>query len=185
MKVFLSWGEVQQKLREHFEQTGNAYSFFDAARELWEEGKFRTAEELPSVAFDEWNVDDLDELERLLDRTPVDGSFFSRKAQPKPEPRPAVMHTTKPKGVPIRIASDQAMGAHAHNVFRILYLLRGSARLKLGSTEQVCWEKIRSALLRRISTTTSWQTEAAWSSPLHCLTNSWRTPYISCCGRIT
>ena len=140
MKVFLSWGEVQQKLREHFEQTGNAYSFFDAARELWEEGKFRTAEELPSVAFDEWNVDDLDELERLLDRTPVDGSFFSRNAQPKPEPRPAVMHTTKPKGVPIRIASDQAMGAHAHNVFRILYLLRGSARLKLGSTEQVLGE---------------------------------------------
>ena len=50
------------------------------------------------------------------------------------------MHTTKPKGVPIRIASDQAMGAHAHNVFRILYLLRGSARLKLGSTEQVLGE---------------------------------------------
>lgn len=140
MKAFLHWGEVQRKLSEHFGQTGEKYSFFDATRELWGEGKFRTAEELPSVSFDEWNVDDLDELERLLDRTPVDVSLFSREAQPKAEPRPAVLHTTKPRGVPIRIASDQAMGIHAHNVFRILYLLRGSARLETTSTVQVLRE---------------------------------------------
>lgn len=140
MKAFLHWGEVQRKLTEHYEQAGKAYSFFDATRELWEEGKFQTAEELPSVSFDEWNVDDLDELECLLDTTPVDVSYFSRAEQPKPEPRPAVMHTVKPKGVPIRIASNQAMGIHAHNVFRILYLLRGNARLVMGSTVQTLQE---------------------------------------------
>ena len=140
MKEFLYWGQVQQRLTEHAEQTGAVYSFYDAARELWEEGIFQTAEELPSVSFEEWNVDDLDELERLLDGTPVDLSRFSREFQSKLAAQTAVMHTFKPKGTPIRIAVDQSMGTHAHNVFRILYLMRGQARLEIGSTVHVLQE---------------------------------------------
>ena len=140
MKAFLHWGQVQQRLTEHFEKTGTPYSFLDATRELWEEKIFQTAEELPSVSFDEWSVDDLDELERLLDKTPVDLSFFSQKVRANPSPKPLMMHAVKLKGSPIRIAADQSMGTHAHDVFRILYLMKGQARLDLGSTVHVLEE---------------------------------------------
>lgn len=140
MKTFLRWGQVQRQLTEHLEETGTPYSFLDAARELREKGIFHTAEELPSVSFEEWNVDDLDELEQLLNETPVDLTYLGRESPPKPPAQPVLLHAVKLKGSPIRIAADQSMGTHAHDVFRILYLMRGRARFDLGSTVRVLEE---------------------------------------------
>lgn len=138
MKQFLYWGQVQQRLSEHVAQGNQPYSFYDAVCELQKEGEFQTAAELPIVSFEDWNVDDLDELERLLNCTPVDINRFSSRS--KAQTRSAVLHALKLEGAPIRIAVDQAMGNHAHSVFRILYVVQGEAQLDFGSTVHILSE---------------------------------------------
>lgn len=133
MKEYLYWGQVQRRLSEHAERGEAPRSFYDAARELWEEGAVQTAEELPAVSFEDWDVDDLDEMERLLDRTPVNLSYFRQNFQARLDARAVVRRTLKLEGAPIRMAAHQAMGRHAHNVFMLLYVVRGQARLDLGS----------------------------------------------------
>lgn len=137
MKCYLQWGQVQRHLNEQVEQGKAPCSFYDAVRALWEAGIYQVAEELPVVSFEAWNVDDLDELERLMDNTPVDLSHFFRNFEQKARSKPAFMHALKLEGAPIRIAVNQAMGQHAHSVFRILYVMRGQAQLLFGSEKRI------------------------------------------------
>lgn len=133
MKKFLYWNEVQQRLNMHAEQTGTCYSFYDGVKELWEDGMFHEAQELPVVSFLEWNVDDLDELERLLDSTPVDLRHFSHHFRSDMNARSVVKYALKLESSPIRIARNQAMGLHTLNAFELLYVVRGQAQLILES----------------------------------------------------
>ena len=136
MKKFLYWGEVQQRLNAHAAQTGTCYSFYDAVKELWEEGTFHETQELPAVSFAEWNVDDLDELERLLDHTPVDLNHFFHRFRSDMNARSVVKYALKLESSPIRIARNQVMGLHTLSAFELLYVVRGQAQLILGSKSQ-------------------------------------------------
>ncbi len=129
MKKFLRWGQVQQQLKEHLAEHGVPCSFYQAVQDLWKLGTYETAEELPLVSFAEWDTDDLDGLEALLDATPVDLSGFVPSFQAKVPARTAVRHALSLKSAPIRIGVDQAMGLHKNNVFRILCVLRGQGRM--------------------------------------------------------
>ncbi len=136
MKNFLYWGEVQQKLNLHAAQTGTCYSFYDAVKELWEEGAAHEAQDLPAVSFYEWNVDDLDVLGRLLDGTPVDLSRFFHHFRSDLSARSSVKYALKFESSPIRLAQNQAMGLHTLNSFELVYVVKGQARLILGSRTQ-------------------------------------------------
>ncbi len=130
MKEFLYWGQVQERLSEHVEQGNEPYSFYDAVRELWEDGAAHTAEELPNVSFEDWDVADLDQFDRIYNNVTVDLSIFYRNFQ---QNQPAVK-ASEPvitlDVVPIRIACDQATGVHHHEFFEIDYVMNGKAWLE-------------------------------------------------------
>lgn len=134
MKKFLHWGQVQQQLREHAIQTGTCYSFYDAVHDLWKAGAFFEAEDVPLVSFEDWNVDDLDELERLLDCTPVKLSDFFHNFQSELPALTAVRLALKLESAPIRIAAYQAMGLHTISSMELFYVARGQAQLRMEGT---------------------------------------------------
>lgn len=137
MKKYLLWKQIQQRLTEHFHRTGEAYSFFEATKELWQEGQYISAPEIPAVSFEEWDIFNLDELEGLLDVVPVDLEPFYLKFQKKQ----TVLHATKYMiefdGTPIRIAANQRTGIHTHDAFEVYYMIRGEGRMILDTGEHI------------------------------------------------
>lgn len=130
MKYFLRWAQVQQQLIKHVRATGAPYSFFDAVRELWEEGQFQRGERLPAVHFQDWDCADLDRLEVLLDQVPIDLEPF-RKDFENGYSVTAIHggRIDNMKVIPNRIARYQVQGIHTHEAFEIDYVVRGTARL--------------------------------------------------------
>lgn len=137
MKQYLRWEQVQRRLTEHARAVGETYSFFDAARELWQEGKFQSAEKLPAVSFYNWDCKDLDELERLMDQVPVDLDVFYRDFQSEHSAQVSTERIIALDIIPIRIARDQAIGPHEHDSFESLYVVRGKAHLQVGSSVHI------------------------------------------------
>jgi len=141
VRKFLYWGQVHQRLIDHAAETGKCFSFYDAVRQLWEEGAASEAEELPAVSFENWNVDDLDELERLLDQTPVKLETFFRDFRAELPAHTAVRQTQKLESAPIRIATYQKMGFHTISSMELLYVARGGVQLALESASCTLQEK--------------------------------------------
>ena len=136
MKQFLRWAQVQRRLTEHAQATGSPYGFFDAVRELWEDGQFQSAPALPSVSFLDWDGSDLDELERLLDQAPVDLDSFYQDFERGRTASDAAGQITDLNITIHRTARHQAQGAHNHNSFEIDYVARGNARLICGGSSR-------------------------------------------------
>lgn len=138
MKYFLRWEQVQRQLIKHIQTTGTPYSFFDAAWELWEEGRFQQGEKLPTVQFLDWDCADLAQLEALLDQLPVSFDNFCRELA---EGRAALSdmdaHIDSLNIAPCRIARYQAQGLHTHAFFEIDYVVRGTARLVQEGTVRI------------------------------------------------
>jgi AraC-like DNA-binding protein/mannose-6-phosphate isomerase-like protein (cupin superfamily) len=130
MKEFLYWGQVQARLSEHFDHTGEAYSFFDAVKELWEEGNTCCAEEYPRVSFQEWNVMDAEQFDCIYRNVPVDMGKFLTGFQRNQNAAQASEAAHAVSVYLMRIASDQAMGVHHHEYFEIDYIMKGSAGLE-------------------------------------------------------
>ena len=137
MVEFLRWEQVQRRLTEHLEQTGECNNFYDETKRLWEEGCAVTAEQFPQISFEQWNVDDLDEFDRLFDKTPVDLSMFRPDFQRNMSAAKASEPVTVLDVIPFRLAWNQAIGLHRHAAFEIVYVMRGAATLELtaGSRE--------------------------------------------------
>lgn len=133
MQSFVYWGEVQRRLTEHAAQTGTPYSFYDAVRELWESGEVHEAEQIPMVSFEDWDINDLNELERLMDSTPVKLAIFSSDFRKENSPQRAVRQSLKLESAPIRIAAHQSMGLHTISAMELIYVARGQAQLVLES----------------------------------------------------
>lgn len=130
MKYFLRWAQVQQQLMKHVQATGTPYSFFDAVRELWEEGRFQRGKALPTVRFQDWDCADLTQLEALLDQVPVDlGDFCPDFADGHAALPSMAAHINHLNIAPCRIARYQAQGIHTHEFFEIDYVVCGTARL--------------------------------------------------------
>lgn len=66
LKEYLRWGQAQQKLTETPGASNKTYSFFDAASELWRSGAVQRGEELPTVSFLDWDLEDLDGFYRRI-----------------------------------------------------------------------------------------------------------------------
>ena len=127
---YLRWGQVQQRLTEHLERTGEKGSFFDATKALWEEGRSVTAEEFPRISFEQWDVNDLDEFDRLFEQTPVDLSMFRPDFQKNVSAVKAAEPVVVLDVIPYRFACDQAVGVHRHESFEMVYIMKGQAVLE-------------------------------------------------------
>lgn len=131
MREYILWKQVYERLRRHEEQMGSPYSFFDAARELWQEGKFNAGAELPAVSFSRWDGEDLGVLEALLGETAVDLNIFLRDFRNRKPAQDASRHILSLDVSPMRIANHQSMGVHNHDAFELVFNLRGDTRLVL------------------------------------------------------
>ena len=138
MRYYMSWGQVQQHLTDHYHRTGTPLGFADAVRQLWEEGRYERAERFPEIPFEDWDSEDLDALEALLDQMPVHLGVFHRDYEDdyaSSIPEDEEVHTD-PDIVVYRIACHQTQGIHLHDAFEIDYVVRGTARLILGGASR-------------------------------------------------
>lgn len=132
MKRYVLLKLVQQRLIEHYQAVGVPYSFYDAVRDLWEEGRYQSAPELPEASFRGWDGADLDEFERLIDQVPVDLDLFIPLFESglSAQASPARMGSLDVS--PFRIARYQATGLHTHDAFEVAYVAKGTAKLLCG-----------------------------------------------------
>lgn len=132
MKEFLYWSEVQRGLSDHVARGGKPISFYDMAQILWKNGAAHRAGELPKVSFRNWNINDLEEFDRLYGQTPVDMSIFYQDFQQNT----AAVKASEPAAaldvIPYKLAYDQALGLHWHAAFEVIYVMEGEARLECG-----------------------------------------------------
>lgn len=136
MEKFFYWGEVQRRLTEHAAQTGHCYSFYDAVHDLFQDGLYHEAEDVPKVSFADWNIEDLKELERRLNCTPVQVKHFFPHFQAEMTAVRAVRYALTLESSPIRLAIDQARGLHKLSAYRLIYVARGEGRLFLKGSAQ-------------------------------------------------
>ena len=137
MAEFLRWGQVQRRLTEHLERTGEKANFYDVTRMLWEEGQSVTAEQFPLVSFEQWDVSDPEEFDRLFSLTPVDLSHFHPDFQKNISAARASEPVVVLDVIPFRFAWDQAIGIHRHASFEMVYVMRGEATLECGGAGRV------------------------------------------------
>jgi len=130
LKEFVYWSEVQQRLNEHVAHFGTPYSFYDAVRELWTEKRFHKEEELPSVKFAQWNVEDLDVFDRLMEKTPVDLNIFKESFRREHSATRAQQQIAAMDMIPAKQAWNHIQGMHRHDAFEMIYAMRGQAHLK-------------------------------------------------------
>lgn len=130
MTEFLYWGQVQQRLTDHVVKTGSVYSFFDAVRALWDEGAAVQADAIPRVSFEPWDCTDAEEFHRLYAGVPVPLDLFYGDFQKNLSAAKSSEPIITPEIVPLRIASDQAIGLHHHGFFEIDYVMSGHASLE-------------------------------------------------------
>lgn len=131
MREFLYWRQVQDRLSQRVLRGEKPYSFYDAARELWEEGASYTAEDLPPVSFEEWDASDYDWFDRIYDQVPIELDLFYRSFEQNTPANRASESAITLNILPLRIAFDQATGIHRHEYFEIDYVMRGEATLEL------------------------------------------------------
>ena len=136
MQQYIHWDRVQQRLTDHLERTGSISSFYDETKALWESGDIITAEEFPKVSFEQWDVSDLDEFDRLFGQTPVDLSMFRPDFQRNISAAKASEPVVIADVIPFRFAWNQAVGLHRHASFEVVYLMRGSAVLELAGSSR-------------------------------------------------
>jgi len=133
LKEFLYWGQVQERLSRRVLDVKEPYSFYDATKELWEEGNVYTAEQLPAVSFADWDVSDEGAFDEIYNRVPVDMSLFYQSFQLDEAAAKASEPVYSLDVIPLRIAWDQALGVHYHHYFEIDYVMSGSAYLEMES----------------------------------------------------
>lgn len=129
LKEYLRWGQVQQKLTEHARASNKTYSFFDAASELWRSGAVQRGEELPTVSFLDWDLEDLDGFYRRIEQIPVSMDIFYPAFQHGTSGAKAAEQLLGLDTVPSKLAQDQALGLHRHDCFELFYNLQGSLQL--------------------------------------------------------
>ena len=66
---YLYYSEIQKKLNRYMEQHGAPCTLTHAIRTLRQDGIIHRGEALPKVSFSEWNIQDLDQFDRLIDQT--------------------------------------------------------------------------------------------------------------------
>lgn len=136
MREYLLYGQIQRRLTAHVEKFGAPISFFDAVAELWREKDYQTSPGLPAVSFEEWDGFDMDVFRTLVDRIPVGLEQFYRDLQADRSTQQASRQILELDVIPMKIAENQAMGAHEHESFEMLYVLQGQAQLLLGTSSR-------------------------------------------------
>lgn len=131
MTEFLYWEQVQERLSKRVADGNEPYSFYDAARELWEEGAAHTAEQLPSVSFADWDATNFHWFDEIYNRVPIDMSIFYRDFKQDTPANRASEPAITLDVIPLRIAWDQALGIHHHEFFEIDYVMNGNANLEM------------------------------------------------------
>ena len=126
---FLYWSEVQRQLTRHLQATGEPYSFYDAVRELWEQGVCHAGDELLEIPTEAWEKADADEIGRLLEQTSVQIDHFTPGFRENQIAKQYSIYKRERAIRPVRVAVDQAIGLHRHSAMEILCVLRGEATL--------------------------------------------------------
>lgn len=133
MKQYLTYKRVQQQLDEYFEKTGERYSFFEAVADLYRKGAYTTAEALPVAPFEHWDITDAVGFDMCMDEAPVDIDAFKEKLDSDLPTSIAARHVIELDTLPMKVGEHQAMYMHYHDSFEVLYVLKGKAKLYLGS----------------------------------------------------
>lgn len=128
MKNYVLYRQVQQRLDRHAAETGAPFSFYEAARELLDEGAgYEEVSEMPDPCFDKWDVTDLDGFCDCMMKVPVSAKFFQNE-QYMTSRTISERESYYLDRLPIKIAENQAVGLHQHSAFELLYVLRGRAK---------------------------------------------------------
>lgn len=138
MRHYVLWGEVQERLEHWAREHGAPTCFSHALSLLWEEGRAHTAPCLPAVDFSVWDLERMEDFHRLLDRMPVDISFFLESDggfSTPPDSMRSAMNV-----LPIKIAAYQQEFLHSHDNFEFLYVMQGSGSIRTRSGAISCPE---------------------------------------------
>ena len=132
MRYYVLWGEVQERLERWSKEHDTPTHFAHALSLLWDENRAHRDECLPSVDFSAWDLENIDDFHRILDRLPVDISFFLESETGFSEPPDSLREALNI--LPIKIASHQQEALHTHRNYEFLYVMKGNGcvRTRLG-----------------------------------------------------
>ena len=126
---YLYYSEIQKKLNRYMEQHGAPCTLTHAIRTLRQDGIIHRGEALPKVSFSEWNIQDLDQFDRLIDQT---GFPISAVVSDLPgEQTKSMADPGKPELeiLPGKKFENQAPGERSLGSFGIYYTMQGEADL--------------------------------------------------------
>lgn len=140
MQYYVRWGEVQEKMKRRALENQEHLTFPEAMALLWKEGAARKTPELPSVDFNQWNLEDLDQFRLLTDSMPVDMTPFALSNGDFSFLRSPTYQTPADRLTPIKMASYRAGVLTPHSYFGIFYVLRGTGGISTPKDNISCQE---------------------------------------------
>lgn len=126
MPYYVCWGEVQKKMEHWASENQTMLTFPEAMSLLWKEGCVHESPRLPSVDFNRWNLEDLDQFSALTEDMPVDMSPFSTASGDFSFLQMPTYETPSNRLAPIRLSAYRASIRSTHSHYGIFYVLRGS-----------------------------------------------------------
>lgn len=127
MTEYLCWGQVQQKLTEHYKQYGEAYSFHDAVLELCEENACHYANRLLST-----------DRTHLFSNNPAlwDEALWNFPFETAPHRAGQTDQSFHGEEYLLRrVAWHRAMRIHSYPLYQVCYVMKGQGTLLFGSKE--------------------------------------------------
>ncbi len=126
---YLYHGEIQEKLNQYMEQYGVPCTLTHAIQILQQEGILHCGEALPKVSFSEWNIQDMDQFDKLIDQTGF--PIVAVVSELPGERMERVADQSKPELeiLPAKKFENQAPGERSLGSFGIYYTMQGEASL--------------------------------------------------------
>ncbi len=127
--------DVNQIIKQYYDEKQCELSMYEAVTLLKESG--RTTGYLPPPQFLDWNLDDIDELCRLIDEIPINITYLL-----PPETKKNTYHVPMQfSAMVFRENNYRSVRYYTSNVFAITYVLRGSMKLTIDDEQYELKEK--------------------------------------------
>ncbi len=132
---YVKIGDIDQIIKQYVDEKQREISLYEAVFLLKESG--RCTEYFPLPQFLDWNLEDIDELCRLIDEIPVNITYLL-----PPETKKNTYHVPMQfTAMVFRESCYRSEKYYTGNVYAITYVLRGSMKLKIDDEEYEIKEK--------------------------------------------